>query len=462
MRGPQRLSGLDASFLYLETATQPLQVISVLELDTATIPGGYSYDRLRDELSARLRAMPAFREKPTTSFLNLDHPVWVQDSDFDVDRHVHRIGLPAPGGRAELGEICGYLAGLPLDRRRAMWEMWVIEGVDGSLNGGRLAVMIKVHHAAADGVTFANMLSQLCSTEPDPPPPDPVMATAAASPLRIAIGGLARFASRPLYLAVKLLPATFRAVVDTIRRVAGGRAMTAPFTAPRTELNARLTPDRNVAFARLDLDDVKKVKNHFGVKVNDVVMALVGGVVREFLLDRGELPRSSLVALVPVSVHEPLDRLERNQVSGMFARLQTQIADPVERLRAIAESNTIAKEHSSAIGATLLQDWSQILGRAILSVAKRVYARLTRFRPMYNVVVSNVPGPQGHYFLGAEVSAMYPFGPVLHGAGLNITLWSVNGKLHLGLISCPELLPDLCDLADGFAVGLNELLAEID
>ncbi len=462
MRRPQRLSGLDASFLYLETATQPLQVFSVLELDTATIPGGYSYDRLRDELSVRIRAIPAFREKPSSGFLNLDHPVWVQDSDFDVDRHVHRIGLPAPGGRAEFGEICGYLAGLPIDRRRPLWEMWVIEGVGGSLNSGRLAVMLKVHHAAADGVTYANMLSQLCSTEPDPRPPDPVEAPAATSPLRIAIDGLARFVSRPLYLAIKLLPATVRAVVDTVRRAASGRAMTAPFSAPRTVLNASLTPDRNVAFARLDLDDVKKVKNHFGVKVNDVVMALVGGVVREFLLDRGELPRSSLVALVPVSVHEPSYRPERNQVSGMFARLQTQIADPAERLRAIAESNTIAKEHSSAIGTTLLQDWGQILGRAILSVAKRVYARLTRFRPMYNVVVSNVPGPQGHYFLGAEVLAMYPFGPVLHGAGLNITLWSVNGKLHLGLISCPELLPDLCDLADGFAVGLNDLLAEID
>ena len=179
-------------------------------------------------------------------------------------------------------------------------------------------------------------------------------------------------------------------------------------------------------------------------------MALVGGVVRQFLLDRGELPRSSLVALVPVSVHEPSDRLGRNQVSGIFTRLQTQIADPVERLRTIAEANTNAKEHSSAIGATLLQDWGQIIGPVVLGVAKRVYARLTQFRPMYNVVVSNVPGPQAHYFLGAEVSAMYPFGPVLHGAGLNITLWSVNGKLHVSLISCPELLPDLCDTGRRF------------
>jgi WS/DGAT/MGAT family acyltransferase len=339
--------------------------------------------------------------------------------------------------------------------------MWVIEGVGGSLNGGRLAVLLKVHHAAADGVTYANMLSRLCSTEPDSPPPDPVEATAAPTPLRMAIGGLARFASRPLRLVVNVAPAIIRAVADTIWRSARGRAMAAPFTAPRTRLNARLTAQRNVAFARLELDDVKKVKNHFGVSVNDVAMALVSGVVRQFLLDRGELPGSSLVALVPVSVHEPSDGHGRNQVSGMFARLQTQIANPVERLRALAQETARAKEHASAIDATLLRDFSQLTGPIALGVAKRVYARLTRFRPMYNLVVSNVPGPRTDYFLGAEVLAVYPFGPVMHGCGLNITMWSVNGKLHVSLISCPALLPDLWDMADGFAVGLKELLAEV-
>lgn len=462
MRVSQRLSGLDASFLYLETATQPLHVISVLELDTSTIPGGYDYDRFRADLSARLGAMSAFREKPSTSVLNLDHPVWVEDSDVDLDRHVRRIALPAPGGRAEFDEICGYLAGLPLDRRRPVWEMWVVEGAGGSLGSGWLAVIIKLHHAAADGVTFVKVLSQLCSRELDPPPPDRVEAIPADKPARIAADGLARFAIRPLYLIVRLLPATFRAVVDTVRRAAGGRAMAAPFTAPRTVLNGSITADRKVALARLDLADVKKVKNHFGVTVNDVVMALVGGVVRQFLVDRGELPKSSLVAMVPVSAHEPSNRPDRNQVSGLFTRLQTQVADPAERLRTIAAANVIAKEHSSAIGVTLLRDWFEIIGPVLSGIAKRVFARLTQFRPMYNVVVSNVPGPQARYFLGAEISAMTPVGPVLYGAGLNISLWTFNGTIHLGLTSCPELLPEPCKLADGFASGLNELLAEID
>ena len=463
MQHLQRLSGLDASFLYLETSTQPLHVCSVLELDTATIPGGYSFERLRAELAVRITAIPTFRERLANSFLNLDHPVWVEDEEFDVDRHLHRVGLPAPGGRVELAEICGHLAALPLDRRHPLWEMWAIEGLDGTdaRKGGRMAVMTKVHHAAVDGVTGANLMSQLCSVEPDAPAPDPVEASGDVNPLRIALGGLGRFASRPINLATSVLPATVSTVFDTVRRAAGGRAMANPFAAPQTPFNGTITAHRNVAFAQLDLEDIKTVKNHFGVKVNDVVMALVSGVLRKFLLDRGELPESSLVAMVPVSVHDRSDRPGRNQVSGMFSTLQTGIEDPAERLTAIAAANDVAKEHSSAIGATLLQDWSQFAGPAVFGVAMRVYARsrLTESRPVHNLVVSNVPGPQiPLYFLGAEVQGMYPLGPIFHGAALNITVMSLNGRLNVGLISCPELIPDLWDMADGFADGMGELL----
>ena len=464
MQHLQRLSGLDASFLYLETSTQPLHVCSVLELDASTIPGGYTFARLREELALRISAIPTFREKLANSFLNLDHPVWVEDEEFDLVRHVHRIGLPAPGGRVELAEVCGHLASLPLDRRHPLWEMWAIEGLDGTdpRKGGRLAVMTKIHHAAVDGVTGANLMSQLCSIEPDPPAPAPVEASRGTNPLRIAIGGLGRFATRPISLATSVLPTTINTVVDTVKRVTGGgSAMAAPFAAPPTPFNASINAHRNVAFAQLDLADVKTVKNRFGVKVNDVVMALVSGVLRNYLLDRGELPDSTLVAMVPVSVHDRSDRPGRNQVSGMFASLETEIADPAERLRAIARGSSAAKEHSSAIAATLLQDWSQFAGPAVFGIAMRVYARsrLTESRPVHNLVVSNVPGPQEPlYFLGAQVEAMYPLGPIFHGSGLNITVMSLAGQLNVGLISCPELLPDLWDMADGFDAGMKELL----
>jgi diacylglycerol O-acyltransferase len=458
----QRLSGLDASFLYLETAAQPLHVCSVLEIDTSTIPGGYTFDRLRDALSLRIKAMPEFREKLGDNRFNLDHPVWVEDKDFDVDRHLHRIGLPAPGGRVELGEICGHIASLTLDRSRPLWEMWVIENVEGTdpHDGGRLAVLTKVHHAGVDGVTGANLMSQLCTTEADAPAPEPVEGVGGGSDLEIAVSGAVKYATRPLKL-FNVVPSTLSTVYDTVKRARNGLTMAAPFAAPKTRFNATVTGRRNVAFAQLDLEDVKTVKNHFGVKVNDVVLALVAGVLRKFLLDRDELPENTLVAMVPVSVHDKSDRPGRNQVSGMFASLETNLEDPGERLKAIADANSVGKQHSAAIGATLLQDWSQFAAPAVFGVAMRFYAssRLTSAAPVHNLVVSNVPGPQVPlFFLGAKVKAMYPLGPIFHGSGLNITVMSLNGSLDVGIISCPDLLPDLWDMADDFAAALKELL----
>lgn len=455
----QWLSGLDASFLYLETPQQPLHVCSILELDTATMPGGYRFERLRDELAQRITAMPQFREKLADNPLNLDHPVWVEDRDFHINRHVHRIGLPPPGGRVELSEIAGHLVSLPLDRTRPLWESWVIEGLDGRADG-RIAVLMKMHHAGVDGVTGANMLSQMCSTEIDSPRPEPVEGPGDASGLAIVAGGLVRFVSRPLNL-VNVLPRTVSSVAKTVQRVRTGETMAAPFAAPQTAFNASVSAHRNIAYAQLDLDDIKKVKDHFCVKVNDVVMALVSGGLRRFLGDRGKLPESSLVAMVPVSVHGRSDRPGRNQVSGMFSRLETQIADPAERLKAISEANAVAKQHSSAIGATLLQDWSQFAAPAVFGVAMRLYAktRLTAARPVHNLVISNVPGPQVPlYFLGCEITAMYPLGPIFHGSGLNVTVMSLNGHLNVGLVSCPELLPNLWELADDFTLAMNELL----
>jgi diacylglycerol O-acyltransferase / wax synthase len=320
-------------------------------------------------------------------------------------------------------------------------------------------VMTKVHHASVDGVTGANLLSQLCGTEPDAPAPEAVDGPGDASSVELAVGGLAKFVTRPLQLAT-VVPTTVSTVIDTVRRARGGRAMAAPFRAPRTPFNDSITRRRKIAYTELNLDDIKKVKNRFNVTVNDVVMALCAGVLRRFLLDRGRLPDTSLVATVPVSVHDKSNRPGRNQLSALLTRLETQIADPAERLRAITYANSLAKEHSSAMGSTLLLDWAQFAARALFAPAIRLYAAtgLSR-RPIHNLVISNVPGPQMRlYFLGCHVNAMYPLGPIFHGTGLNITAMSLTGKLHIGIIACHELLPDVWDLADEFAPALQELL----
>jgi diacylglycerol O-acyltransferase / wax synthase len=453
----QRLSGLDASFLYLETPSQPLHVCSILEVNTSTVLGGYSFERLRDDLGARITSIPEFRQKLADNRLNLDHPAWVEDDTFDIDRHLHRIALPQPGGRVELSDICGRIASDPLDRNGPLWEMWVIEGLAGA--DARMVVMTKVHHATVDGVTGADVLARLCGVEPDMSPPEPVEGPGDASSVQLAVSGLVNFATRPLRL-VSLVPTTVSTVVDIVRRVRSGRTMAVPFRAPRTPFNDAVTCRRAVAYTELDLEDIKKVKNRFNVTVNDVVMALCSSVLRRFLLDGSQLPDTSLVATVPVSVHDKSDRPGRNQLSALFTRLETQIADPAERLRAIERINSVAKEHSSAIGATLLLDWAQFGARALFAPAMRLYIStgLVR-RPVHNVVISNVPGPQVPlYFLGCRVHAMYPLGPVFHGTGLNITAMSLTGKLDMGIIACRELVSDVWRVADEFETALKELL----
>lgn len=457
----ERLSGLDASFLYLETPSQLLHVCGLIIVDGSTVAGGYSFDALKRELASRIKAMPGFRRKLQDSFLNLDHPVWVDADDFDIDSHFHRIAVPAPGGEKELSELCADLAGTPLDRSRPLWEMWVIEG----LADGRVAVMSKMHHATVDGITGANMMSQLCTLTPEAPPLDPALVAervGGADLLSLAATGIASVARRPLRL-LEILPSTIAVIPRWITRAREGRAMPVPFSAPRTSFNGTITGHRAIAYNQVALDDVKTVKNAFGVKVNDVVLAMVSGALRKYLAGNDELPESPLVGMVPVSVHGKSDRPGTNQVTGMFTDLATNIADPAERLRHIAEHSDIAKEHKDAISATLMQDWAQFSGANMFGVAMRAYAklRLAEHHPVvHNLVISNVPGPPiPLYFLGARIDAMYPLGPVFHGAGLNITVFSLAGRLNIGLIACRELSPDLWDLSDDMATALAELVA---
>ncbi len=458
----ERLSAFDASMLYSESSSVPLNVCSIACLDTSTIPGGYSFERVRDHLATRLRALPELRAKLANSQLNLDHPVWVDDDELDLEYHLHRSALPAPGGRNELVDVCSRIAAAPLDRSKPLWEMWVIEGISETdpFNSGDIALMIKVHHAAVDGVSAANLISTLCDLEPDGTPPEPVEGVGGARPFEIAADGLLRAFMRPLQLT-RAVPATMSTIFSTITRARSGKAMAAPFSAPATVFNAEITSDRTIALAQLELDDVKRVKNAFDVKVNDVVMALCAGALREYLLKRGELPDKPLIAVVPASVHDKSDRPGRNQLSGFFNNLQTHIEDPAERLRTIAESSSRAKAHSADIAPTLLADVTQAMPPALFGMAMDVLSHTPLKRSaIHNVVISNVAGPQDKlYAMGAEMKALYPLGPIFHGSGLNITVMSLSGKLNVGIISCRKLVNDLWDLADRFETALDELVA---
>jgi diacylglycerol O-acyltransferase len=459
-----RLSGLDASFLYLETPAQLMHVCGLIVLDPSTMPEPYSFASMRDGIEARVRDVPEFTRKLRRVPLGLDHPVWVRDQQFDIERHVHRLALPTPGGYAELTELAGHLAGLPLDRSRPLWEMWVIEGYRAEDGTDLIAVFQKMHHATVDGVSGASLISHLCSLEPAAEPIGSLEEKKGwpHEPGRGELLGRAvvSSATRP-FATFGLLAPTVKGVVGTIGRAREGTAMAAPLTAPRTSFNGTITGHRVIAFAEMDLDVIKEIKGATGTTVNDVVLAVAGGALRSYLEDRDELPDSSLIATVPVSVRSESTRNGANKVSALFTRLGTDVEDPLERLEELATSNRNAKEHHKAISADSLQDWAEFAAPRTFGLAVRAYAslRLAEKHPVvHNLVISNVPGPPlPLYFMGALIKALHPLGPVFHGAGLNITVMSNDGRIGVGVIACRESMPDVDDLAQRFPAELERL-----
>ncbi|KZB84467.1 WS/DGAT/MGAT family O-acyltransferase [Amycolatopsis regifaucium] len=458
----QRLSGLDASFLYLETPTQVLHVCGLLVLDGSTMPGGYDFERFKEKLAERVALIPAFRRKLHNPLWNLTHPVWVEDEDFDLEAHVHRIGVPAPGDRRELAALCAHIAGQRLDRARPLWQLHVIEG----LAGGEIAVLLKMHHASVDGVGGASLITALAGLEPDAPPPEVARderRNAGVPGRRALLGaGLTSVVKGPVELA-KLLPDLLGLAPKWIGKALQGKGMPVPFTAPRTSLNGTITAHRSVAYASLGLDEVKQVKNAFGVTVNDVALAVVSGALRQFLRERGELPDDPLVATVPVSVHGRTERDHgSNKVSAFFASLPTHLEDPAARVFTLAESNRLSKDHHYDIDADMLGDWAQFSAASMFGLAVRAYSalRLAERHPVvHNLVVSNVPGPpMPLYLLGCRITGLYPLGPVFHGAGLNVTVLSNAGRVDVGLLGARELTGDLWPLADHFPDALGELV----
>ncbi|WP_310963700.1 WS/DGAT/MGAT family O-acyltransferase [Nocardioides terrisoli] len=460
----ERLSGLDASFLYLETPQQLMHVCGLMLLDPATVPGGYSFEGFKDEIERRVARIPMFVRMLRQVPLGLDHPLWVKDPNFDIDRHVHRLAVPAPGGDKEVAEIAGHLAGIGLDRSRPLWDMWVIEG----MASGQVAVVLKMHHASVDGVSGANMLSHLCTLDPAaaPEPADPEAGTSSAPPSDLALvaRGLVSNLGKPLHLA-RLMAPTTDLITKTVGLARSGTAMAAPLTAPRTSFNGTITGHRSVAYVDMSLERVREIKNAVdGATVNDVVLTVSGGALRRYLEHRGELPESSLLASVPVSVRAESRRTGgSNKVSSLFTRLGTDVADPLERLHQLAVSNARAKAHHKAIPADTLQDWAEFAAPRTFGLAVRMVAGLRladRGPVIHNLVISNVPGPPVPlYLLGARIDALYPLGPIFHGAGLNITVMSSNGRMHVGIIGCRESIPLVWDLAADFTEELDALYA---
>ena len=458
----QRLGGLDSAFLYFETPTMHMHVGGLMLVDPSTAPKPYSFADYREYVERRLPRVPAFRRKLATVPLNLGKPAWVEDPDFDLDYHLHRVTVPAPGGDRETAEVVGDILSRQMDRNRPLWEMWVMEGRADGLIG----VVSKVHHSSIDGITGANMMAELfdfaADTESEPPA-DTWEPERKPSDVEMVGRALVDWVKRPASI-VKLMPGTVMSIGKLAnRRGRGAAGMPAPFRAPRTSFNATVTAHRSIAYTDVKLDDIKTIKNAFGVKVNDVVMAVCSGALRTYLTARDELPDRSLIAAIPISVHDRSEDVEgTTKVSIMFSSLASDIDDAGERLRYIAEVNEGAKEDHELVGASMLQDWAEHAAPNTFSLAARMYSSLrlaNRHPVVHNLVISNIPGPPIElFFNGAKLKVLHPLGPVMDGAGLNVTVLSNMDSIGFGFIACKELMPELWDLSDAIPGAVEELL----
>ena len=459
----QRLTGLDAGFLSMETPTAPMHVAGLAIFDPSEVEGRFDVDHLREVYEPRLHLAPPFRRRLREVPFGLHHPLWIEDPDFDIDWHLRHVAVPAPGGPRELAELAAHLNAIPLDRSRPLWEMWLIDGVAG----GHVAVLSKVHHAAIDGasgneITVATL--DIAQEGSEVPPPE-VAWTPDAAPSD---------ASMLTHATLSLLASpvgVVRAVRRSIDAALGRRSLPrsssppAPFAAPKTSINGPLTRQRVFAMTSLSLPAVKAIKVHHDVKVNDVVLALCAGALRRWFEDRGEDLSGPLVAMVPVSVRAEGEKgAMGNRVSSMLVSLATDVSDPALRLQVIGDATREAKERH-AVGADALTDWAEFAAPALLGRAARLYSRMhlaNLHRPVFNVTISNVPGPPFPlYSAGARLAANYPMGPIFDGAGLNMTVMSYQDQLDFGLQGDPALLGDPWVLAGFLEDALAELAATV-
>jgi WS/DGAT/MGAT family acyltransferase len=483
----RQLSPLDAMFLNIESRTMVGHVGGLAIFDPSELPSGrMSVDDVRSLIEERLHLLPPFRWRLVQMPLGLDYPYWIEAPEFDLEFHVREIALPAPGSDRQLADQVSRIAARPLDRSRPLWELYVIDG----LESGHVGWLSKIHHAAVDGMSGAEILGTLMDTSPEGPeiePPKDWKPERAPAQLEMLQRGLLGMAAQPVR-ALRGMPRTLPnlmelpgagsvpgmgAVAGLARRASRlvgigpdeGSVIEQPrMSAPRTSLNGAVSPHRRFAFASLPLDDVKAVKSAFGATVNDVVMAICASALRRWLIDHDELPEDPLLTAVPVSVRTPEQvGTYGNRVSVIIAPLPTHLADPSERLKAIHEAMRSAKERHQALPASLMQDYTQFIPSALAARASRAALRLAasqRVVPIYNVLISNVPGPQHPlYSAGARLVANYPVSAVSDGAGLNITVLSYCGHLDFGLIACREMVPDLWNLVAYLGEALEELNA---
>jgi WS/DGAT/MGAT family acyltransferase len=459
---PDRLTGLDSSFLHLERDAAHMHVAGCMVFH-GTAP---AYEELVDEIQARLHLVPRYRQRLAFVPLNQGRPVWVDDPHFNISYHVRHTALPRPGGEQELKRLAGRVFSQALDRSRPLWELWLVEG----LADDRFAVLSKTHHALVDGISGVDIATILFDTSPNPMPVAPPDHEWVPRPLpsdaQLLADALLERTTVPGEI-VRGIRAALRGPRQVAERVGealvavGALAWTGLQAAPPSPYNVRIGPHRRFTWVRGDLSQFKAVKNALGGTINDVVLTVVAGALGRHMRRHGHDTQDvTLKAMVPVSVRADVERgALGNRVAAMWAPLPVGILDPVQRLLEINRSMEVIKESGQAVGAQVLTELSGFAPPTIMAQAARLQAR----QRLFNLVVTNVPGPQVPlYMLGRELDAIYPMVPLAENTALGIAIMSYFGQLNFGLVSDFDALDDVESLAEELALSIEEIVAAAD
>jgi diacylglycerol O-acyltransferase len=470
MKKIERLPGIDAAFLYMETPTQHMHVCGTMILEPAR--GGVedppsdpraTADCLAELIARRISAIPEFRRRIVDAPFGISHPAYFEAVSFHARDHVSLMTVAAPGGPDQLAEVVGRIAAKPLERGRPLWELCVIDG----LERGQLGVVLKVHHALVDGVAALGVIGQIFADDTGGESVMPLKARPPGTPnvfelTASMIGAVAKVPSKVVSTIRHSGSALMALARNSVELITTRERPAMLFSSPRTVLNHALTAERVVAFGRVPLATVKRIKTAFGVTVNDVVLTACTRALAQYLADHGETPQRPLVATVPISEHDTGTAMtSANQVSAMFLGLPVHLDDLEAVIRSIHEQSIGAKRVHAAFGPAMLAEWADIAPPSLFAAAVRAYSRwsLAEFLPpAHSLVISNVPGPsEPLYAGGARLISAYPLGPILEGAAVNISVMSYDGAVDIGLIACPRAVPHPAEIARGFERAMEEL-----
>jgi diacylglycerol O-acyltransferase len=464
----KRLTGWDAVLLYSETPNVHMHTLKVAVIELDDLGGRkFGVDEFRKVIKGRLYKLDPFRYELIEIPFKFHHPMWRENCEVDLDFHVRPYRVASPGGRRELDEAVGKIASTPLDRSRPLWEMYFIEGL---ANGG-IAVVGKIHHALADGVASANLMARGMDLQEGPQIDQDSYATDPA-PTK---GALVRSAFGDHLRQIGRLPGVMKYTAEGLGRVRRSSRklspeLTRPFTPPPSFMNHMLDAERRFATAALALADIKQTSKHLGVTINDLVLAISAGALRQLLLRYDGHADHPLLASVPVGFDFSPDRISGNRFTGMLVALPADVSDPLERVRQTHDAAVYAKESNQLVGPELVSRWSAYLPQAPAESLFRWLSSREKNKVL-NLSIANVAGPRERGRVGgALVTEIYSVGPLTAGSGLNITVWSYVDQLNISVLSDGATVDDPHELTDAMiddfveirrAAGLSENLTVV-